>query len=72
MSFVLSQMTSSAIPAVTAILLGFVFYIIFYYVLDIKLNIHKCSVENPVNGEVWDFPSSKEIEEMLEQESKAN
>lgn len=69
-SFVLSQMTSSAIPAVTAIVLGFVFYLVFYYVLDIKMNIHKCDVENPVNGEVWDFPTSKEIEEMLEKESK--
>lgn len=68
-SFVLSQMTSSAIPAVTAIILGFVLYLIFYYVLDIKLNIHKCSVENPVNGEVWDFPTSKEIEAMLDRES---
>ena len=61
LAFILSQLTKSAIPSVTAILFGFVLYIVFYYVLDIKLNIHKESLENPVNGEVWDMPTSKEV-----------
>lgn len=70
-SFILSQMTTSAIPAVTAIILGFVIYIILYFVLDIKMNIHKESVDAPVNGVVWDIPTSKEIEQHIEQLSSA-
>jgi hypothetical protein len=47
-----------------------VLYLVFYYVLDIKMNIHKCSLENPVNGVIWDFPSSREIEAQLEEAEK--
>lgn len=71
LAFILSQLTKSAIPSVTAILFGFVLYIVFYYVLDIKLNIHKESLENPVNGEVWDMPTSKEVAAQIAQQEKA-
>ena len=39
--------------------------------LDIKLNIHKESLENPVNGEVWDMPTSKEVAAQIAQQEKA-
>jgi cytosine permease len=70
-SFIGSQMTSSAIPAVTAIIMGFVVYVVLYYILDIKMSIHKEDVNNPVNGVVWDFPTSKEIEEKIAAEEAA-
>lgn len=70
-SFIGSQMTSSAIPTVTAIIMGFVVYVVLYYILDIKMNIHKEDVNNPVNGVVWDFPTSKEIEEKISAEEAA-
>lgn len=60
-AFVLSQITKSAIPALTAIALGFALYIVFSYILDKKLNIHKEATDGSADGQVWDMPTSKEV-----------
>jgi len=69
-----SQMTSSAIPAVTAIFLGFVSYIIFYYIFDVALNLHKgkdLDQITPEQGEIWVIPTAAEVtKEVMEAEAK--
>ncbi|HHY52220.1 MAG TPA: hypothetical protein GX499_03130, partial [Clostridiales bacterium] len=69
-----SQMTSSAIPAVTAIFLGFVSYIIFYYIFDVALNLHKGKDLDKITaeqGEIWVIPTAAEVtKEVMEAEAK--
>ena len=56
-----SQFTSSAIPSVTAIFMGFVLYIVFYLVFDKGMNLHKDREMDETQGTIWFIPSSKEI-----------
>lgn len=61
-----SQFTSSAIPSVTAILFGFVLYIVFYLVLDKGMNLHKDKEMDPGKGKVWLIPHAKEVTAAVE------
>ena len=67
-------MTSSTIPAVTAIILGFVSYIVFYLVFDVALNLHKGKDLDKIaaeQGEIWVIPTASEVtKEVMEAEAK--
>ena len=68
-----SQMTSSAIPAITAIILGFVCYIVFYLVFDVALNLHKGKDLDKITaeqGEIWIIPTAADVTEGMDAEAK--